>query len=55
MASANSISRDISEVGDGHGRLLFDRSDVERGIDFHREMMRRFEKELLVLTKGEGV
>ncbi|SRR6266849_7627194 len=48
-------SRDISEVGDGHGRLLFDRSDVERGLDFHREMTRRFEKELRVLTKGEGV
>lgn len=47
--------RHLSEVGDGHGRLLFDRSDVERGLDFHREMTHRFEKELLVLTEGQGV
>jgi len=44
--------REIEEVGDRQGRLLFDRSDVERGLDFHREMKNRFEKELVLLAGG---
>ncbi len=43
-------SRDLDEVGDRQGRLLFDRTDIERGLEFHREMQNRFQKELLVLT-----
>jgi hypothetical protein len=42
--------RDLDEVGDRQGRLLFERADVVRGLEFHREMKNRFESELRLLT-----
>jgi hypothetical protein len=42
----------LQEVGDRHGSLLFERNDVLRALDFHREMMRRFESQLGVLTRS---
>jgi hypothetical protein len=41
--------RALAEVGDIRGNLLFDRTDVERGLEFHRAMTQRFAKELVVL------
>lgn len=45
--------RELQEVGDQRGHLLFDRTDVERGLEFHRDMTRRFAKELRVLAGPE--
>jgi hypothetical protein len=42
--------RDLDEVGDRQGRLLFERADVERGLEFHEEMKQRFNAELRLLT-----
>lgn len=41
--------RELNEVGDRHGRLLFDRADVERGLEFHVAMKTRFAADLRVL------
>ncbi len=45
--------RGVTEVGDRQGRLLFDAADVKRGLDFHKAMKDRFQRDLLVLTDGE--
>jgi hypothetical protein len=46
--------RHLEEVGDRQGRLLFDRTDVERALEFDREMKKRFEKELMLLTGAQS-
>lgn len=46
-------TRALNEVGDKQGRLLFDKTDVERGLEFHSEMRKRFAKELGVLGGGK--
>jgi hypothetical protein len=43
-------ARELDEVGDKQGRLLFDRTDIERGLEFQEAMKQRFSKELLVLS-----
>lgn len=45
--------RGITELGDRQGRLLFDAADVRRALDFQHAMLDRFERDLLVLTRGE--
>jgi hypothetical protein len=45
--------RELEEVGDRHGRLLFERADVERGLEFHRAMKERFRSELVLLAGGD--
>jgi hypothetical protein len=44
--------RDLEEVGDRQGRLLFERADVERAMEFQQEMTSRFENDLRLLTAG---
>jgi hypothetical protein len=46
--------RELDQVGDRQGRLLFERADVERSLEFHAEMKVRFGKELALLTGGEA-
>jgi hypothetical protein len=46
-------SRHLEEVGDKQGRLLFERQDVDRALDFQAAMKERFSKELHVLTGGK--
>jgi hypothetical protein len=48
-------ARKLDEIGDRQGRVLFDRNDIERGLDFQRAMKERFSKDLLVLTGGQTV
>ena len=42
--------RMVDEVRDSRGGVLFDRNDIERGLDFQRAMRERFVKEILMLT-----
>jgi hypothetical protein len=46
--------RELDEVGDRAGRLLFDRTDIERGLEFQAAMTERFSKELQVLSEGRA-
>jgi hypothetical protein len=43
--------RELDEVGGARGQLLFDRADAMRGLEFHRAMLARFDKELRVLGR----
>jgi hypothetical protein len=47
--------KDVGKVGDRHGRPLYDKTDVERGLELHRTLKRRFEDELLILTGGHPI
>jgi hypothetical protein len=47
--------RELDQVGNRQGRLLFERADVERGLEFHHEMKGRFGKELRLLTGGDAI
>jgi hypothetical protein len=47
--------RGVTELGDRQGRALFDEADVKRGLEFHRAMVDRFGRDLLVLTRGESI
>jgi hypothetical protein len=47
--------RELDQVGDRQGRLLFELADVERGLEFHQEMKQRFGKELLLLAGADAV
>lgn len=42
-------ARELEGVGGRQGRLLFEREDVERGLQFHAAMKTRFERDLRLL------
>ncbi len=41
--------RGLQEIGSTKKRLLFDKTDVERGLEFHTEMKLRFRDDLRLL------
>jgi hypothetical protein len=41
--------RGVSEIADARGKVLFDRNDLDRCIQFHRTLKERFAKELAIL------
>jgi hypothetical protein len=41
--------REVSEIADARGKLLFDRNDLDRCSEFQQTLKRRFAKELAVL------
>lgn len=45
--------KEVDQVGDRHGRLLFDVADVERAKEFQQAMKSRFRGDLMILMKGE--
>lgn len=45
--------RGLDEVGDQRGRSLFDRTDIERALEFQGIMRERFKKDLGILTRGD--
>lgn len=47
--------RHLEEIGDRQGKVLFDRTDIERGLEFQRAMKERFAKDLSVLTGGDPI
>jgi hypothetical protein len=47
--------RELDQVGDRQGRLLFERTDLERGLEFHQEMKDRFRTELRLLTGDDAI
>jgi len=48
-------AKGADEIAASHGRLLFDRADVERAVDFQIMLKQRFAKDLALLqVKSEG-
>lgn len=44
--------KELDGLGSGRGRLLFERTDVERGLEFQATLKRRFAPDLKVLGVG---
>lgn len=44
--------RGVDQIGDRHGRVLIDRQDVERAMEFQQTIKMRFKEDLRILTRG---
>jgi hypothetical protein len=54
LETARSLLKDrhMDEIAARHGKTLFDRTDIERAIEFQATVKRRFAKELATLQAG---